>query len=281
MMRRPMWIGCADVPASLIDCRRNPNGNMARAPAPPPATVSAMTSRRSAPMPGLPISARHSAGPMAAAATSPSMDPSRSEVSGRTLGACSTCTAMQPSGWRTAGHRTRWKFRLMAQPSCGQAVVRLVSFAAAVLRRGRVGPDPQCGFPQRPRCRFTITAFASHCRSVSDNTSFGTTPSAWSSRAIPSSLLCLPEVAQIRRRLILLGGHQVAVGAHEIVLIANDDDGVVGIANRLGPNRTRVRVAPKGLVDAPRPRQGVVEHRDLVMQDVRIILIEIEPLLES
>jgi hypothetical protein len=42
----------------------------------------------------------------------------------------------------------------------------------------------------------------------------------------------------------------------------------------------RIGVAPKGLVDAPGPRQGVVEHGDLVMKEVRIILVEMEALLE-
>ena len=36
-----------------------------------------------------------------------------------------------------------------------------------------------------------------------------------------------------------------------------------------------------GLVDAPGPRQGVVEHGDLVVQQVRIVLVEMEPLLEG
>ena len=47
------------------------------------------------------------------------------------------------------------------------------------------------------------------------------------------------------------------------------------------PDRTRIRVAPKCLVDAPGPRQGMVEHGDFVVKDVRIVLVEMEPLLED
>src|ERR1700730_8263564 len=87
-----------------------------------------------------------------------------------------------------------------------------------------------------------------------------------------SSFPRLLEVSQIGWRLILLGGHQEAISAQEIVFRADDDLVVALGAESLAPVRMRIGVAPKGLVDAPGPRQGVVEHGDLVMKEVRIIL---------
>ncbi len=95
------------------------------------------------------------------------------------------------------------------------------------------------------------------------------------------SFLRLLEIPQIRRRLVLPGGHQQAVRAQVVVLLADDDIHVALGAENLAPVRTRIRVAPKGLVDAPGPRQGVVEHGDLVMQKVRIVPVEMEAFLEG
>src|SRR5450631_3944751 len=89
------------------------------------------------------------------------------------------------------------------------------------------------------------------------------------------------EIFQVGRRLALSGGHQIAVGAQEIVLLADDQLVVALGAISLGPARTRILAAPKGLVHAPRPGQGMIEHGDLVMQNVRIGLIEMEPLFEG
>src|SRR5262245_28646967 len=50
-------------------------------------------------------------------------------------------------------------------------------------------------------------------------------------------LLRLVEISQIRRRLILLRGHQVAIGAQEIILLADDHMMVVLGTNRLAPDR--------------------------------------------
>src|SRR5262249_40168798 len=52
-----------------------------------------------------------------------------------------------------------------------------------------------------------------------------------------SLLLRLVEISQIRRRLILLRGHQVAIGAQEIILLADDHMMVVLGTNRLAPDR--------------------------------------------
>jgi hypothetical protein len=40
-------------------------------------------------------------------------------------------------------------------------------------------------------------------------------------------------------------------------------------------------VAPERLVDAPGQRQRVVEHNDLVMKEVGVVLVEMKPLLEN
>src|SRR5260370_30267163 len=98
---------------------------------------------------------------------------------------------------------------------------------------------------------------------------------------VAMSLRSRLEIARIRRRLIFLGRHQQAIPAQEVVFLADDDLQVALAAIQLGPARTRIRVAPKCLVDAPRPRQGVVEHGDLVMKNVRIGLVEMESFLEG
>src|SRR4051812_49436187 len=48
----------------------------------------------------------------------------------------------------------------------------------------------------------------------------------------------LVEESQIRRRLVLASGHQMVVGAQEIVLLADDDMTVVLGANGLAPDRS-------------------------------------------
>src|SRR5262245_6802083 len=96
-----------------------------------------------------------------------------------------------------------------------------------------------------------------------------------------SSLRRLLEISQIRRRLAFLGGHQQAVSAQEIIFVTDHDLAVAFVANVFAPAWTRFRVAPESLVHAPRPCQCVVEHGDLVMKDIRIAFVEIEPLLED
>src|SRR5436305_4405300 len=95
--------------------------------------------------------------------------------------------------------------------------------------------------------------------------------------AAGAPLMRLLEIFQVGRLLALLGGHQAAVGAQEIVLLADDQLVVAFRAIGFGPVRVRILVAPKGLVHAPGPGQGVIEHGDLVMQDIRIGLVEMEP----
>ena len=80
-----------------------------------------------------------------------------------------------------------------------------------------------------------------------------------SANAVSYSLLGLFEISQIRRCLILLGGHQKAIRAEEIVFLADDDLAVALGASIFAPIWTRIRVAPKSLVHAPRLRQGMVK----------------------
>src|SRR5262249_49870387 len=98
---------------------------------------------------------------------------------------------------------------------------------------------------------------------------------------VQALLLRLIEISKIRRRLVLLGGHQKAVGAQVVVFVADDDLAVAFGAGAFAPGRAQIRIAPKRLVDAPRPRQRVIEDGDLVMEDVRIVLVEMETLLED
>src|SRR5262249_13904136 len=94
------------------------------------------------------------------------------------------------------------------------------------------------------------------------------------------SLLRLLEIAQVRRRLVLLDRHQQAVGAEEIRLVADADHGIVQGADGAGPARPRVGIARRLLEDDPRLAQRVIEHGDLVVDDVLVGLVEIDLLLD-
>ena len=63
----------------------------------------------------------------------------------------------------------------------------------------------------------------------------------------------LPEIAQIGRRLVLLGRHQQTVRAQEIGVVADDNMHVADAANVLHPMRALGRTV--GLVDGPGARQ--------------------------
>src|SRR5262245_41627967 len=95
------------------------------------------------------------------------------------------------------------------------------------------------------------------------------------------SLPRLAEIAQVGRQLILSGRHQQALRAQEIELLADADLRVVLAADEFGPVRPRSGVADISLVDSPRPRQGKVDHGNLVMQEVGIGLVERNPFLED
>ena len=86
----------------------------------------------------------------------------------------------------------------------------------------------------------------------------------------------LLEISQVRSLLALLGGHQIAVPAHHVIFLA-DDDVIVGLGTVFFvPVRVRLCAAPVVFHYRPGPRQRVVDHRDLVMGDVRIGLVDVE-----
>src|SRR5262249_46290816 len=95
------------------------------------------------------------------------------------------------------------------------------------------------------------------------------------------SPLRLLEILQVRRRLVLLRRHQVAVGADVVDLLADADMRIVLGADRLAPpDSLPARGATIVLGDGPGPRQGVVDGGDLVVQQVHIALVEIDALLD-
>ena len=107
---------------------------------------------------------------------------------------------------------------------------------------------------------------------------------AFGGRRVPGALrllLRLFEISQIGRCLILLCRHQEAIRAQEVVFLANDNIHVALIAVLFHPDRMRIGISLKGLVDTPWPRQSVIEDRDFVMEDVWIALVEMKPLFES
>src|SRR2546421_70419 len=87
------------------------------------------------------------------------------------------------------------------------------------------------------------------------------------------------EIAQIRRRLVLLGGHQLAVGAEIVRLAADADMRIVFSAMVRVPDRTQIGIAGGLLFLDPRPRQRTIGHGDLVIERVGIGFVEVDPLL--
>src|SRR5882724_5536990 len=77
--------------------------------------------------------------------------------------------------------------------------------------------------------------------------------------------LLLLELAQVRRRLILAGRHQEAVGAEEILLLADLHLVLVLAADGLEPGRFPLPVI--GPRHRPRARERIIDHGDVVAQD--------------
>src|SRR5476649_1061739 len=91
--------------------------------------------------------------------------------------------------------------------------------------------------------------------------------------AAARSLLWRPiEAVELRRRLVLLGGHQVAIRTDEIGFPAERDIVVVGPAIVLDPDRIAVAIVAAG--DGPRPGIGMIDGGDLVMQKIAIGRVE-------
>src|SRR4051812_45924461 len=93
------------------------------------------------------------------------------------------------------------------------------------------------------------------------------------------SLLGLPEMPQVRRRLVLARRHQIAVGAQQVILLADEDVLVVLAAGIFEPDR-RWRAAITAH-HHPRPRQSMVDGGDLVAQHARSVGIEEDALLHD
>src|SRR5258705_2033643 len=89
---------------------------------------------------------------------------------------------------------------------------------------------------------------------------------AFASPRLSSLFLCLFEISQVRRWLILAGRHQHAVRAEEIIVAAENDLGVVLTTIVLGPIGVRVWVANVSFIYRPRPCQGMVDYGDFIVK---------------
>src|SRR5262249_44296308 len=96
----------------------------------------------------------------------------------------------------------------------------------------------------------------------------------------PFLLLWFAEIVQIRRLLALLAGHQLAIGATHVYLAFKLNVGVAFRTDRLDPDR-RLRLAHIPLVHRVRTGQRTVDRGDVVVQDILVRLVEIEPLLDE
>src|ERR1700675_308292 len=80
-------------------------------------------------------------------------------------------------------------------------------------------------------------------------------------------LLRLLEMSQVRRRLVLAGGHDVVVGVAVIEFVADLDHRGHPGAIFLTPRREFVSIATVCLEHGPWAREGIVEQRDLVVDE--------------
>src|SRR5262249_39468568 len=90
------------------------------------------------------------------------------------------------------------------------------------------------------------------------------------------SILRPAEILQVRGPLALLRGHDGAVGAQVIDLLADGDPGLAFRAIVLGP--PYVGDPPEGLYHRPRPRQRAVGRGHLDAKNVWVFLVERHPL---
>src|SRR5215472_13460746 len=91
----------------------------------------------------------------------------------------------------------------------------------------------------------------------------------------------LLEISQIGGRLVLLLRHQHALGAEVVALVADRDVALSVGADIFAPFRPRPAGAAEALGDRPGPGQRMVDHRDLVAQNVAVGAVEIEELLDD
>src|SRR5260370_27200494 len=98
-------------------------------------------------------------------------------------------------------------------------------------------------------------------------------PSLARSRRLSLRRLRFPEISQIRRSLVLLGGHQEPISTQEI-RVRSDDHIIVALgAGNTAPVRIGIGIAPIRLVDAPRPRQRMDEYADFLVKEGRVVLV--------
>src|SRR5258708_15372802 len=92
--------------------------------------------------------------------------------------------------------------------------------------------------------------------------------------------IVLLEITQIRRRLVLHGGHQEAVAAEEVNLLTDPDMSILFAANRVAePGRLVGRGAPVGFGHQPWPGQSMIDGGDVVVQQIRVGLLGLDALL--
>src|SRR5262249_1542928 len=133
-----------------------------------------------------------------------------------------------------------------------------------------------------PQCSVNCVAYPAWSSSAVGEDDHDTPDWAGSRGKRPSLCLRLLEIAQVGWPLVLLGRHQQAVVAEEIVVLADDDMRIVLRANVLAPPDGLLgRNAAVVLRDGPRTRQGAVDHGDLVVEDVGIGAVEIEAFLDD
>src|SRR5260221_197475 len=85
-----------------------------------------------------------------------------------------------------------------------------------------------------------------------------------------------------RGNIKALRGARKAHAAEEITLLADADMCISFAANRVAePSRLVGRDAPVGFVDQPRPGQGMIDGGNVVVQQIRGGLVEIDALLDD
>src|ERR1700730_3324324 len=94
-------------------------------------------------------------------------------------------------------------------------------------------------------------------------------------------VLLLFEIPGVRRGLVLAGRHQEPVGAQEIAIVADLDRGVVARESFLEPDRLRIGIALIGSILGPWLRQRMIVGRDVVVKQILVGFVEIDPLLDD
>src|SRR5258708_3806078 len=147
--------------------------------------------------------------------------------------------------------------------------------SANVVAKATPDPKPPSGFRTG-----ALSGSPGHKRLALDALSIASSLFAHAVRHLPSTplLRCL-EIPRVWRRLILARRHQVAVSRQEVVLLANNHVVVALGAVIFRPQY--VALVPEGFEHRPRPRQRMINRRDLDAQEAGIGLVEEKPLLDD